>query len=571
MKNAGVLFAAALVIALPFLFRVEPEEEQWSPGDPVLIMISPHNEAIRFEFARAFNRWHLEHHGSPVKIDWRVIGGTSEIGRYLEGETQASFRGWWTGPQGNPWPRGGTFALTDHRFGGDDPDLIEIRTALRATDDATAFGTGLDLFFGGGEYDHAQAFAKGLTVPPWSDGIPDTLTQTASGLEILPARLSGETWRAEGFVGTALSTFGIVYNKDRLADLGIETPPTTWRDLTDFRFHRQLGVADPTKSGSVAKAFEMIIHQEINQAVTAAGFSHHTATLPEAPPAYHDAVARGWLTGINLVRLIGANARYFTDSAGKVPIDVSTGNAAVGLAIDFYGRYQAETSRNPDTGRERMRYVTPVGGSSVSCDPISLLRGAPNRDIAVRFIEFTLSEAGQNLWNYRPDTPGGPEKFALRRLPIRRDYYPSDEHPELQARFEHHAPFTSDDLSDPTVNPYYLASQFEYVRAWTGGHFSIHRNLIRAMCLDAGDELSAAWAAIGRAGGPEAVPEAMEALFALPEGVTWSGVLDRERFSSANRMDYMREWVLFFRQQYREARRLAEQNAERHAEGGPRA
>jgi hypothetical protein len=35
-------------------------------------------------------------------MDWRVIGGTSEIGRYLESETQASFRAWWTGPQGRP-------------------------------------------------------------------------------------------------------------------------------------------------------------------------------------------------------------------------------------------------------------------------------------------------------------------------------------------------------------------------------------------------------------------------------------------------------------------------------------
>lgn len=565
MKNIGVLLTAALVIALPFLFRVEPEDEQWQPGDPVLVAISPHNEAIRFEFARAFNRWHIEHHGSPVKIDWRVIGGTSEIARYLEGETQAAFRAWWTGPEGHSWPRGGNFAITDHRFRSEDPALIHVHAILRQTDDPVAFGTGIDLFFGGGEYDHSRAFAKGLTVNPWPQGIPDSLVMWDEHTELIPARLSGETWRAEGFIGTALSTFGIVYNKDRLNDLGIDTPPARWRDLTDFRYHRQLGVADPTKSGSVAKAFEMIIHQEINDAVVAAGFSPATAYQPGDPPeAYLNAIAEGWLSGINLVRLIGANARYFTDSASKVPIDVSTGNATVGLAIDFYGRYQAETSRQPSTGRERMRYVTPVGGSSVSCDPISLLRGAPNRELAVRFIEFTLSEAGQNLWNYRPGTPDGPEKFALRRLPIRRDYYPADEHPDIQARFEHYAQFTSDDLGDPTVNPYFLASQFEYVRAWTGRHFGIHRDLIRAMCLDAGDELSAAWAAIGRVGGPEAVPEAMTALLALPDGITWNGVLDRERFSGANRMDYMREWVIFFRQQYREARRLAEQ----HAEGG---
>ena len=561
MKNISVLLVAALVIALPVLFRQETEEEQWAPGDPMLVVISPHNEAIRYEFGRAFNRWHIEHHGSPVKIDWRTIGGTSEIGRYMEGETQAAFRAWWTGPQGRDWPRGGTFELTNHRFNSTAPELIELHRALRETDDPAAFGTGLDLFFGGGEYDHSLAFAKGLTVNPWPEGVPHEVVHNEAGTEIIPERLSGETWRAEGFMGTALSTFGIIYNYDRLEDLGVEHPPATWRDLTDPRFHRQLGVADPTKSGSVAKAFEMIIHQEINAAVEAAGFTWEDGAVEdEWPEAYRAAVEEGWWNGINLVRLIGANARYFTDSAGKVPIDVSTGNAAVGIAIDFYGRYQAETSRDPVTGRERMRYVTPVGGSSVSCDPVSLIRGAPNRELAVRFIEFTVSEAGQRLWNYRPGTPGGPDKFALRRLPIRRDFYPGDS-PDIQAAFDSHAPHTSDDLSDETVNPYHLASQFEYVSMWTGRHFSIHRNLIRAMCLDAGDELSAAWAAIARAGGPEAVPEAMEALFALPEGLTWSGALDRERYSSARRMEYMREWVLFFRAQYRLARELAEEAA----------
>ncbi|MDA3874888.1 MAG: ABC transporter substrate-binding protein [Kiritimatiellae bacterium] len=560
-RNLSVLLVAALVIALPFIFRQQPEEEQWTPGDPVLVVISPHNEAIRYEFGRAFNRWHIEHHGVPVKIDWRIIGGTSEIARYMEGETQAAFRAWWTGTMGHDWPQGGSFALTNHRFQaeGADPDILALYTALRETDDPTAFSTGLDLFFGGGEYDHSRAYAKGLTVNPWPEGVPEEVVSLETGQEVIPERLSGETWRAEGFMGTALSTFGIVYNHDRLADLGVEEPPLRWVDLTHPVYHRQLGVADPTKSGSVAKAFEMIIHQQINQAVEAAGFSWETEYGPQSDhPAYRAAIETGWLEGINLVRLIGANARYFTDSAGKVPIDVSTGNAAVGLAIDFYGRYQAETSRDPQTGEERMRYVTPVGGSSVSCDPISLVRGAPHRELAVRFIEFTVSVEGQRLWNYRPGTEGGPEKFALRRLPIRRDFYPSED-PEIQRRYESHAPHTSDDLSDDTVNPYHLASQFTYVPGWTGRHFGIHRNLIRAMCLDAGDELSEAWAAIARAGGPEGVPEAMEALMALPVGVTWSGVLDSERYSSANQMTYMREWVLFFREHYRLARELAEE------------
>ena len=49
----------------------------------------------------------------------------------------------------------------------------------------------------------------------------------------------------------------------------------------------------------------------------------------------------------------------------------------------------------------RLVYVSPVGGTSISADPIALLRGAPKRDLAVAFMRFVLSVEGQRLWNYR--------------------------------------------------------------------------------------------------------------------------------------------------------------------------
>ncbi|MDF3130034.1 ABC transporter substrate-binding protein [Kiritimatiellaeota bacterium B1221] len=562
MKSWGVVFAAALVIALPFIFKKPPSAGAWKEGDPVLVVISPHNEAIRFELASGFSHWHEKNYGAPVKIDWRTIGGTTEIVRYLDGETQASFRGWWRN-QGKEWPEGATLALTDRHFDeeGASPELLAVRETLRKTDDPSTFSTGIDLFFGGGEYDHSKVYRQGLTVNPWPAGLPGGLFETADGHTLIPESLSGERWRGTGFVGTALSTFGIVYNADRLADLGVAEAPQTWEDLGDPVYAGQLGVADPTKSGSIAKAFEMIIHQQCHIAVDKAGFSKaqieaFEQDLTLAPPEYQAAIEAGWAKGLRLVQRIGANARYFTDSAGKVPIDVSAGDAAVGLAIDFYGRYQAETSRGPN-GEERMFYVTPTGGSSVSCDPISLLRSAPHRELAVRFIEYTLSIEGQRLWNARPGTPGGTHKFALRRLPIRRDLYPSDL-PEFQRVYEETASANVDDLSDPGVNPYVLAESFSYHYRWTGSHFTIHRQLIRAMCLDAGEELRAAWAAIREAGGPEAVPEAMEALQALPPGFTWTSALGPD-YERGNEMEVMRKWVLYFRAQYEKARQLAEE------------
>jgi len=576
-RNLAILLLAALVVSLPFIFRRPAPVGAWKPGDPELVIVTAHNEAIRYEFATAFSRWHQERYGAPVKIDWRAIGGTSEIARYLVAEYVNAFRSWWRN-QGRDWPNGASDAVVDRRFNTRTPPadpaevprwetLRDLHAAFRATDDAAQFGSRIDLFFGGGEYDHSRVHGQGLTVPPWPEGEePADLFRTADGTDLIPAKISGETWRTPTFFGNAVSTFGICYNMDRLADLGKAAPPARWIDLTDPAYFRQLGMADPTKSGSVAKAFELMLHASVREAVDAAGFTQEQIDAfeasiakaklpdgelpPDVPAAYQQAIEAGFLDGIRMIQLIGANARYFTDSATKVPIDVSMGNAAAGIAIDFYGRYQAQVSTTPD-GVARMAYLTPLGGSGVSCDPISLLRGAPNRETAVRFIEFVLSPEGQRLWTYRPGTPGGPEKYALRRVPIRRDFYPSD-HPEIQARHEEHRRHAADDLADPAINPYELAQHFTYYRRWTGGHFGILRDLIRAMCMDSSEELKAAWQTIIDHGGPAAQPEAMALLHRLPETpvpFTWAPSLN----VPGKRLDYMRTWTLFFRDSYREA------------------
>lgn len=584
-RSISIILALALVIALPFAFRRPEEAFNWREGDPVLVVVSPHNRAIRAEFAEGFAAWHSRHHGCPVKIDWRTVGGTTEIMRYLAAEYVAAFRAWWQ-QQGHDWPDGGGQMLLDRRFDATcmPADVREdaarvaawelkrgLHTAFRTIDSPSAFSSKIDLFFGGGTYDHGKAGAQGLTVPPWpADAAPPETLATAGGDALFPERMGGETWRTDTFLGTALSTFGICYNVDRLRDLGIETPPSAWEDLTNPRYFRQLGVADPTKSGSSAKAFEMMIHEQCHKAVCIAGFGADDvvrferaigdARLPpgavpdSVPRAYQEAVEQGWRNGLLLVQGIGANARYVTDSSSKVPIDVGVGNAAAGIAIDFYGRFQSEISRAPD-GSERMRYVTPVGGSSVSADPISLLRGAEHRELAVRFIRFVLSEDGQKLWNYARGTPGGPRRFALRRLPVRADFYPS-EIPTFQAAYERHREHTVDPLGNPEVNPYRLAGQFTYRPRWTGRHFSVHRHLIRAMCLDAGEELQSAWAAIQRHGGPEANLDAMALLQRLPdrpEPLTWAGAMTIGKRHDT--LDYMREWTRFFRASYAEAER----------------
>lgn len=584
-RNLSILLVLAGIVALPFWFRQEAGVREWREGDPVLVIITPMNEAIRHEYALGFSRWHARRYGAPVKVDWRNIGGTTEISRYLTSEFVSSFRAWWTS-QGRPWRGdGGSIILNKSFDPAKRPDGIEeadwaervaMFRAFRETDDPQAFSSQIDMYFGGGAYDGDNATRQGLLVPAWAPGeIPPGLIADGEGIVLIPEGMSGETWRTPTWYGTTLSTFGICYNRDRMQARGIDQEPASWEDLADPRWFGTLGLADPTKSGSIAKAFETIVQVQCRKAVEAAGFGEQTdafeaaiaaARLPPGempdgvPTAYQEAVEQGWVDGLRLLQKIGANARYFTDSASKVPLDVGMGNAAAGLAIDFYGRFEAQVS-NEGRGREAMAYVTPRGESGVSADPISILRGAPRRELAGRFIEYLLSEDGQQLWCYRPGEPGGPEKYALQRFPIRRDFYPSA-NPAFQASYERHRPHTTDDLGRPVLDAYRLAEEYVYRPRWTAGHFGLLRDLVRAMCLDAGQELRKAWGAMAEAGGPEACPRALEALQRLPqvpEPLTWASGLTMGK--QYDRLDLLREWTLQYRAQYAEAARLAREEA----------
>ena len=90
MKAAlpGLALLAALLI-VPFALR--PPNEAELQGARRLIVLSPHNSAIRYEMSAGFQR-HLRARGqAPVRIDWRTPGGTSEIARVLASEYRSAF------------------------------------------------------------------------------------------------------------------------------------------------------------------------------------------------------------------------------------------------------------------------------------------------------------------------------------------------------------------------------------------------------------------------------------------------------------------------------------------------
>ncbi|OGV69084.1 MAG: hypothetical protein A3K19_16735 [Lentisphaerae bacterium RIFOXYB12_FULL_65_16] len=522
-----------LIILIPVLLR---DTAVLNPsGTDQLVIVTPHNEAIRYEFERAFQRFAKTRLGRDIDIDWRTPGGTSEIVRYVRSAYTANFRHWWTS-QGKPWGATTQAAFLDRKLtaASAPSNAWAARQAFLQSD----VSIGVDLLFGGGEFDARSLASEGILVPcGFRTRHPDLFTGDEP---CLTRQVSGETWydTDDRYYGTCLAAFGICYNMDRLNEIhpGGATP-TQWNDLGEPWFLGQIGVADPSKSGSINKCFEMLIQQQM--ARTARTCQAGTEAVPLGKDT--EGLDRGWHNAMLLIRRISANARYFTFAAGRVPVDVSQGDAAAGMCIDFYGRAQAEWAQ-AETDREIMRYITPPGGSSISADPIALFRGAPHAEAAKAFIDFVLSREGQQLWNYRPGTPGGPEHYALRRLPIRRDLY---------------TPADKANMSDPNAEPFVLAGQFAYQAPWTGRLFGLIRVLIRVMAIDCHPELREAWQAIIANGGPERLPDAMASLGKLPFAHHEAEAVAAELRDPKKQILLTRAWAEFFRAAYVDARDLA--------------
>ena len=90
MKAAlpGLLALAALLV-VPFALR--PTSLVESDAERRLVILTPHNEAIRYEMSRGFARYRRARKAPLVHIDWRSPGGTTELSRILVSEYRSAF------------------------------------------------------------------------------------------------------------------------------------------------------------------------------------------------------------------------------------------------------------------------------------------------------------------------------------------------------------------------------------------------------------------------------------------------------------------------------------------------
>lgn len=294
----------------------------------------------------------------------------------------------------------------------------------------------IDVFWGGGATAFLDMKDQGLLA---SYDLPADLKaaipETAAGI---PLYDKSHTWYA-----SALSSFGIFSNL-AVAKLEKVDPPKTWTDLGEGRFYRKVVLTDPRRSGTAS-----VMDQVILQAL-------------------------GWERGWAELTKIHANVKSFVHSSSDPIKAVVAGDSLTSMSIDYYA-----VPKLLDLGPQALDFVLPHEQTILDADPIAILKGAPNRVVAERFVNYVLSLEAQKMLMLPTKSDGGPKTSTLGRMAVRQDAYEATEGRRLTA----FNPLTSKPLL-----------KFNYDAA--SKYRAPLNDLIGAVHVDLHKELQAAWKAI---------------------------------------------------------------------------
>jgi ABC-type Fe3+ transport system substrate-binding protein len=160
------------------------------------------------------------------------------------------------------------------------------------------------------------------------------------------------------FTGFAASGYGIMYNTRYLRANNIPAPKE-WDDLKKPVYFGHVGISAPSRSGTTHLTVETILQGE------------------------------GWDKGWATMLEIGGNLTQVSDRSFGVPDAVNSGQYGLGIVIDFFG-LSAKASGFP------VEFVYPSVTTIVPAN-VGIILNAKNQTAAEAFVEFLLSEEGQQI------------------------------------------------------------------------------------------------------------------------------------------------------------------------------
>jgi phosphoglycerate transport regulatory protein PgtC len=160
------------------------------------------------------------------------------------------------------------------------------------------------------------------------------------------------------FFGFAASGYGIMWNErytraNRLPD------PKEWSDLGKAVYFDHAMITTPSRSGTTHLTVETILQGE------------------------------GWDKGWATLKAMSGNMRTITDRSFGVPDAVNSGQVGLGVVIDFFA-FSARAANFP------VKFVYPTVSTVVPAN-VGIIANAPNQAAARAFVDYLLSDAGQEL------------------------------------------------------------------------------------------------------------------------------------------------------------------------------
>ena len=291
--------------------------------------------------------------------------------------------------------------------------------------------------------------------------------------------------------------------------------PKEWDDLKKPVYFGHVGFSAPSRSGTSHLTVETILQGE------------------------------GWDKGWALLLEIAGNFQQVSDRSFGVPDAVNSGQYGVGIVIDFFG-LSAKASGFP------VEFVYPSVTAIVPAN-VGIIANAKNQKAAEAFVEFLLSEEGQQIL-LDP---------KIQRLPVRPASY-------AKAPAGYPNPF-----SDKS-----LGAKVKFNADVSEGRYELVNSLFDRVVTFRLKELNAAWKAIhdaekkiGAGGGAEAkrlIAEARKLASSVP--ITEKEASDKaiagsfqevkkDQKVAGRQAEFEQKWDAFATKNYAEAKALAEKAA----------
>ncbi len=316
------------------------------------------------------------------------------------------------------------------------------------------------------------------------------------------------------YTGFAASGYGIMFNT-RYTRANNLPAPKEWDDLKKPVYFGHVGFSAPSRSGTSHLTVETILQGE------------------------------GWDKGWALLLEIAGNFQQVSDRSFGVPDAVNSGQYGVGIVIDFFG-LSAKASGFP------VEFVYPSVTAIVPAN-VGIIANAKNQKAAEAFVEFLLSEEGQQIL-LDP---------KIQRLPVRPASY-------AKAPAGYPNPF-----SDKS-----LGAKVKFNADVSEARYELVNSLFDRAVTFRLKELNAAWKAIhdaekkiGTGGGAEAkrlIAEARKLASSVP--ITEKEASDKaiagsfqevkkDQKVAGRQAEFEQKWDAFATKNYAEAKALAEKAA----------